>query len=411
MKRTILILVMFILLISNCNDNSTNPSLDGPDDIAFFISGLPKVGLEKRFASFQSMKDCENDLEEIARYLSISFADNELRSVLSELLKTKDVYWEISFNDFVRSNKSNNKMVSDVLTSNGLKDIKSLLQKHPDLRLSIPEMYEDSFNPLKEFIIAVSPVVDERYVTEIIAFDSQGNRMSLDPVKLSDMPMLVLEIDENPDNHPISVSESETSQLSQKQLKKTASTTKKIKLDAVYLYDKLEGTWNRAEFNVTVTFGTIWTQDHGKNYEFENFAERGFGITAVNWADKWYDSDVNHYLFDWDNPNDCFEPGGVLGICLWEDDPGGVSKLNYNSADDRYVHDLDFEHGFLDFNPDCPDDLYGYVFLEYWYINPNGGTHYAYGYNSAHGGNAAYQAVHEEYAKKNAAIRYEIYEE
>lgn len=408
-----------LFLIFGCENSVENPVSESQENVSAFLSALPKKGGNERFLSTESMKKCQDDMEQIAKALSTILKESQVRSILKEELKKKDAFWEISFNQLMSNEISNGSTIFDLMVENGLSDLTKLLKKHPDLRLSIPERYEDSFDPLSDFKIAILPVENECDVKEIISFDFQGNRIVLDPEILCDTPLLVLEIDENPDNHPSYIDNSTVIQIPQYKdqptslnlfngLSKTTTTVTKLKIYYEYLYNKLEGTLGRPEFNVTVTVGDIvYTND----YLFPTTANRGFGITEINHADCTYDEE----RWIWNHaPDAIYGSGKVLGICLWEDDPGGEDKLTYYSADQILGRPdgTTYNPGYLDADTDRPDDLYGYVFLKWSDFESgtgyNGKTYYAYGYNSSDGGNNAWRI--DGNPKNNVKVKFKKYD-
>lgn len=415
-----LIVAIFLLWFIGCETSTENVVSTSSDDVSVFLSTLPKMGNNDRFSTAESMKNCDNDMEKIAKALSMTLKESQVQSILKEELENKDAFWEISFNHLMSNEISNGSTVFDLMIENGVTDFDKLLKKYPDLRLSIPEKYEDSFDPLSDFNIAILPVEDERNVKEITSFDFQGNKIVLDPEILCDTPLLVLEIDENPDYHPVQLDSSIVVQIPQYQnqtmtlnlfngLSKSTTTVTKVKVFQERLLNKLEGTLSRPEFNVTVTVGDIITTN---DYYFPTVANRGFGITEINHADCWYY--YNRWIWDY-NPGNGFGPGKVLGICLWEDDSGGEDKLTYYSADQIWGRPsgTTYNPGYLDSHPSCPDDLYGYVFLEWWDLygatGYNGLTYYAYGYNSSDNGNNAWRVGGD--PKHNATIKIKTYDE
>lgn len=423
MKKLLVCLLSIVIgfFLIGCENSVENPISTSSDNVSAFLSGLPKNGDNERFLSTESMKKCQDDMEQIAKTLSMTFKESRVRSILKEELKNKDAFWEISFNQLMSNEVSNGSTVFDLMVENGLSDIAKLLKKYPDLRLSIPEKYEDSFDPLSDFNVAVLPVEDERYVKEIISFDFQGNRIVLDPETLCDTPLLVLEIDENPDYHPAfndssivieipHYQEQSTSLNLYNRLSKTTTTVTKIKIYQERLYNKLEGTLSRPEFNVTVTAGDVL---YPNDYLFPQAAHRGFGITEINHKDCWYYEE--RWIWDCPDASGIFSSGKVLGICLWEDDPGGEDKLTYYCAD-QYVGrpaGTIYNPGYLDTHENCPDDLYGYVFLLWSDFDSgtayNGLGYYAYGYNSDDGGNTAWRVGGN--PKKNAYVKFKKYDD
>ncbi len=410
-----------LLLIISCENSVENSVLVSQENVSAFLSTLPKMGNNDRFSSDESMKKCDDDMEQIAKALSMTLKESQVRSILKEELKNKDAFWEISFNQLISNEISNGSTVFDLMVENGLSDLTKLLKKYPDLRLSIPEKYEDSFDPLSDFNIAVLPVENECDVKEIISFDFQGNRIVLDPEVLCDNPLLVLEIDENPDYHPSfndnsviikipNYQEQSTSLNLYNRLSKTTTTVTKIKIYQERLYNKLEGTLSRPEFNVTVTVGDVLNPN---DYLFPQAAHRGFGITEINHKDCWYYEE--RWIWDCPDAGSIFGSGKVLGICLWEDDPGGEDKLTYYCAD-AYTgrpYGTIYNPGYLDSHPNCPDDLYGYVFL--LWSDFDSGTGYnglgydVYGYNSDDGGNNAWRPRGN--PKKNAYVKFKKYDD
>lgn len=361
-----LICLLILFLTIGCDTDTKNPVSTSSIDVSTFLSVLPQKGSDTRFISDESIKQCQSDMEKIAEGLSITLKEERVRSILKEELKNKDAFWEISFNKLMSNKIFNGFTVFDLMVKNGVTNFTNLLKQYPDLRLSIPEKYENSFDPLSIFNIAILPVEDERYVKEIISFDFQGKKIILDPEILCDTPLLVLEIDENPDYHPMTIDDYIEVQIPQSQnplnkLSKSTSVTK-IRMYKEKLHHKLESVLSRAEFNVTVTLGDVV---HTNDYSFPQVANRYFGITGVNKKDKWYS--YKRYIWDY-NPGNGFVAGKVLGICLWEDDPGGKSASHYYSADQIFSRPSGstYNPGYLDTHGNCPDDLYGYVFIEYW---------------------------------------------
>ncbi len=400
--------LMCILLFVGCGNNKVNDPGSDYQKINNVINALPKIGSNDRFSSVEAMELCDDELAIIAKYLAISFSNTDLCNNLNNQLKSRDAYGEISLNEMLLMQDTNNEYHYDVLVKKGLKDILYFLEKYPDLRLSLPSKSDKKFNAYKEFIVLVSPVIDERFVTECVAFNQYGELLLLNIDNEIPTQTLVLEIDENPYNHPKTINE-DFIELPIKIGKSTSITNLRIQLKDVYLKNKLEGSWNRAEFNVTVTVGT-WNDipsSTKKHYTFPTEADRGFGITGVNWREKWYNNVKKriYYVDELTTP-------WVLGICFWEDDAGGESKYEYYSADNRYLGsycDNYYEPGYLDSHSSCPDDLYGYIHIDSeWYgdhmIPLDGAQHriYFYGYNSSYGGNEAYNCEDPSQAKYNA---------
>jgi len=431
MKKLLISLIIFMLLffIIDCEKSVENPASVSQENVSAFLSTLPKKGGDDRFVTKESMKKCQDDMEQISKSLAITFRESQVRLILKEELKGKDAFWEISFNQLMNNEVSNGLTVFDLMIENGIDDFVKLLKKHPDLRLSIPEKYEDSFDPLSDFYVAILPVEDERFVKEIISFDFQGNRLVLDPETLCDTPLLVLEIDENPDYHPSfndnsiiveipNYQERSTSLNLSNGLSKTATTVTKVKINYEYLFNKLESDLSRPEFNVTVTAGEVVFTNYSINdYLFPKTANRGFGITEINHANCTY----REVRWIWDYPDssdNIFGADKVLGICFWEDDPGGKDKLTYYCADQysgrpNPEQRFPYEPGYLDNHPDCPDDLYGYVFIKYWDLfgaaGYNGITREVYGYNSSDGGNNAWRVGGN--PGHNARVKFKLYDE
>lgn len=204
MNKLFISLVVFMLLffVIGCEKSIENPASTPQENVSAFLSTLPKRGDDDRFITKESMKKCQDDMEQIAKSLATTLKESQVRLILKEELKGKDAFWEISFNQLMSNEISSGLTVFDLMIENGITDFAKLLKGYPDLRLSIPEKYENSFDPFSDFNVAILPVEDERFIKEIISFDFQGNRIVLDPEILCDTPLLVLEIDENPDYHP-----------------------------------------------------------------------------------------------------------------------------------------------------------------------------------------------------------------
>lgn len=208
-----------------------------------------------------------------------------------------------------------------------------------------------------------------------IIFYRRGDKILIDHNKeyTGPTPVLLLEIDENPDNHPMRNSSSNNP--SQSSLGKTL--TFELWTDQQYLYRKLEGWLSRAEFNYTAARGSFSCGD----YTFGDVVSVN-GITGVNYGGRWY-------YFDHDVIEDPFSEGYYCALTVWEDDPGGESPWEYYPADPYWESEADFEHGYLD-DPshNSPDDLYGYIFIGATDGVPT--TYGAMGYRSSAGGNHAY---------------------
>ncbi|MBC8147203.1 MAG: hypothetical protein H8E98_04385 [Bacteroidetes bacterium] len=416
MRILILSIILLGILFVGCQVNETIDSDDGFVSIEKQVKSLPIVGSADRFISFETMLDSENDLKIIAKALALSFNNIETRKGLHQLLKEKDVFGEISFNDFILLKNNDQSLFYNTISENGVSDFEFLLNKHPELRLSIPLKYEKSFDAFSDFIIAVSPIIDEQYVTEIVAFDLNGNKIVLAPVELSTIPILVLEIDENPNNHPkvyedAFVADENGNINIPSHFNNTLKTLTHnvIEINRVKMYNKLEGTWNRAEFNGTVTVGTM-EGAYDYEYDFPTTTTRWYGITGVNWDDRYYDVDKYQYTigdtgFDGDY--------SVLGFTFWEDDPGGEEPSYYYPPSSQASGGCnDYVGGYLDTH-NSPDDLFGYAWIEYadcWNLpidSKIGITRYLYGYSGGDGGNYAYNCD-DFLANKNAYVTFYV---
>ncbi len=382
------LILMTMIFIQSCDKVvQSNEGFITPEIKAVIeqISSLPKEGADERFGSMEAMQQCDNDLVRIAQQLSLLFdGETASRAILQDMLKKRDTFGEIAFNEFLVAILGEGPTIYHALKNNGLSDLDNLLVKHPDLRLSLPVQFDDRFNAFDEFIIAASPVTDERFIDHYIGFKLGGEEVTLDFYNYTGMQAILLEIDENVDNHQKNESIVDTDSLGRVLL------TVDLRTYYQYMENKLEGTLNRAEFNVTVTLGTV-VYVGGTDFDFPSTADRGFGITEVNKADKdyWYD----RFVFDITN----LGAGEALGICVWEDDPGGEDKLTYNAAD--IGTSPDYEDGYLSAHGSCPDDLFGYNWITVDdIIATDNHTRAFRGYNSSYGGNTAYP----EHAKLNA---------